>query len=185
MINMSSIANRRVRRGHQKGVVLAMALILLVIISIVAVVAARSSISGEQVSKSLRTNAVAMEAAETAMRYCESEVLANRTTVKVAELPLTGDPVLWQTRSNWADSTIATVVPDAVANSANPNARKLPVAALPRCVVERYPLRALPGATPRESYLVTAIGYSPDYTANAAGRLQSGSEVWLQSIVRK
>lgn len=183
---MKKINSAPVGTAHngQRGVVLVMALILLVVISLVAVTAARSSISGEQVSKSLRTSAAATQAAETAMRYCEDEVLNGRTTVTVNPMPLIGQPVLWQTRGNWQDNTIVTVVPDAVVNSAHGNARALPAAALPRCIVEQYPLPALRGATPRESYLVTAVGYSRDYVA-VAGKLQSGSEVWLQSIVRK
>ncbi len=168
----------------QRGVVLIMSLILLVVISLIAVMGVRSSISGEQVSKGLRTSVAATQAAETALRYCEDNVLSGGNLVKINLLPVTGDPVLWQSRANWLIPTLVTPVPEAIVNSTDANARQLPASALPLCMIEEYPLLAMKGATPRNSYLVTAIGRSADYQA-LAGKLVSGSEVWLQSVIRR
>lgn len=170
----------------QRGVVLVMALVLLVIVSLVAVMAVRSAISGEQVAKSFRSNTVAMQAAETALRYCEDQVLRSTGAVVINPLPLSGaDAVLWKTRSNWNDATKAKPVPAAAVNSADAAARALSATRLPRCMVEQYPILSIRGSLPRQSYLVTAIGYSADYTANSAGIRQSGAEVWLQSLIRR
>lgn len=170
----------------QRGVVLVMSLILLVIVSLVGAMAIRSAISGEQVSKSFRSNALASQAAETALRYCEDQVLRGTSAVIVNPLPVSGGGAeLWKTRSNWALTTKAIRVPAAVVNSADSAARTLATEQLPRCMVEQYPLLSVPGSLPRQSYLVTAVGYSPDYSENSAGLRQSGSEVWLQSMLRQ
>ncbi|MBC7436946.1 MAG: hypothetical protein H7332_12870 [Bdellovibrionales bacterium] len=164
--------------------VLALSLILLVIISMVAVMAVRGSLSSEQVSKNLRTNAVAQLAAETALRFCENQVMSGSSLYTINEMPLTSTatfPTLWQTRSNWADATIAGTLTSDVANSPDSTGVALPV--LPKCIIERYPLVTATGGVPRESYLITAVGYSPDYRT-ATGVVTSGGEVWVQSILR-
>jgi type IV pilus assembly protein PilX len=172
------------KKSRQQGIVLIVSLILLVIISLVAVVAIKGSISSEQVSNNLRTNAVAMQAAETALRFCENELLSGTTTLIVNELALDGSeaiPTLWATKANWT-ALNANTATSAVTNS--PNAAGRTLGTLPQCMIERYPLVTLQGGPSRESYLVTARGYSPDYSINGAGQIQSGGEVWLQSILR-
>jgi type IV pilus assembly protein PilX len=174
---------RRARRA-QRGVVLALSLILLVIISLVSVMAVRGSLSSEQVAKNLRTNAIAMQAAEMALRFCENQVMSGASIYPINEMPLTSTatfPTLWQTRANWSDSAIAGTLSDEVTNSANTAARAL--ATRPQCMIERYPLLTATGGVPRESYLITAVGYSPDYRTSS-GQITSGGEVWLQSILR-
>lgn len=183
---MRLLQTRKGMRIRQRGVVLVMSLILLVIVSLVGAMAIRSAISGEQVSKSFRSNAVASQAAETALRYCEDQVLRSTGAVIVNPLPVSGGGAeLWKTRSNWASSARAIRIPAEVVNSSQSAARKLGTAQLPRCMVEQYPLLSVAGALPRQSYLVTAVGYSADYSENAAGIRQSGSEVWLQSMLRR
>ncbi|CAN5434953.1 hypothetical protein BH11PSE7_BH11PSE7_21680 [soil metagenome] len=184
LLNKTGAARMSGRARDQEGVVLALSLILLVIISLVAVMAVRGSLSSEQVSKNLRTNAVAMQAAETALRYCENQIMSGASVYPINELPLTSTatfPTLWQTRTNWADAAIAGTLSSDVANS--PNAAGVNLQVLPKCIIERYPLVTATGGVPRESYLVTAVGYSPDYRTATAG-VTAGGEVWLQSILR-
>ena len=50
---------------RQRGIVLAVALVFLAILSLVGLYAMRGSILGEQVSKNIRANEVATQAAET------------------------------------------------------------------------------------------------------------------------
>lgn len=177
---------RGVSRRRQRGVVLVMALILLVIVSLVGAMAIRSAISGEQVSKSFRASAAAARAAEMALRYCEDQVLRGSNAVIVNPLPVGGGGAeLWRTRSNWLSATMAIRVPAAVVNSSETAARKLGANQLPRCMVEQYPLLSVAGSLPRQSFLVTTVGYSPDYSESATGVRQSGSEVWLQSMLRR
>ncbi|HZF85913.1 MAG TPA: PilX N-terminal domain-containing pilus assembly protein, partial [Burkholderiaceae bacterium] len=109
---MRLLQTRKGMRIRQRGVVLVMALILLVIVSLVGAMAIRSAISGEQVSKSFRSNAMASQAAETALRYCEDQVLRSTGAVIVNPLPVSGGGAeLWKTRSNWASSAKAIRIP--------------------------------------------------------------------------
>lgn len=175
---------------RQRGVVLIVSLILLIVISLVAVMAIRASISGEQVSKALRTNAAAFQAAETALRFCEDQMLRNGKIVSggVTTLPhpypTDGTaPALWSVRANWALAAGKAVEIDAAAvNSANAAARSLPV--LPRCMVEERRFPRDEGAR-REAFLITAVGFSPDYRLGASGKPESGGEVWLQSTLTR
>lgn len=168
--------------GRQGGIVLIMALILLVVISTVAVLAVKNAMSGEQVSNNLRINAVATQAAETGLRYCENLVLAGGAPVIL--FPISGGtapPTFWATRTNWtaANTTTATV---AVADSTDTAGRTSAVR--PMCMVEEMRLATTELNPAGAAYLVTARGFSQDYQTNADGLVIAGSEVWMQSILR-
>lgn len=182
--NYSTGARYSKKRQREGGIVLVLALVLLVIISMVAIMAVKGSISGEQVSNNIRINTVATQAAETALRYCENQVLnGNPDGLIVNPLPLgesEGMPTLWATRANWA--ALANTATADVTNSADAAARAL--GTLPRCMIETYPLRTLQDGPKRDSYLITARGFSPDYAVDGGGQVTSGGEVWLQSILR-
>lgn len=179
----------RPSRGQQRGIVLIMALILLMLISGVAVFTIRGSISGEQVSNNIRSSTAALQAAETALRFCEQGVLSSGTPVKVNMTGLDVDsavpPSLWATRANWtASTTLVNTVTTAFANSSNAAGRSLNK--MPLCIVENWELQtAGSNARPRPSYLITARGFSQDYAVNGSGVVIAGSEVWVQSILRQ
>ncbi len=163
----------------QSGVVLIFALIMLVVISMVALMSLKSSISGEQVSNNLRTSALATQSAEAGLRYCENLVLTAGPGLIINELPLTvttGLPNLWETRANWT-TTFAMVVPASFVDSTVDATRAQRT--LPMCMVERY--RMLGAA---DSFLITSIGYSPDFSKNAAGVVIAGGETWMQLLLR-
>jgi type IV pilus assembly protein PilX len=182
---------------NQGGAVLAMTLILLVLMSLLAISALKGSISGEQVSKNMRTTSVALQSAETALRLCEDAVrtgkleigqVAALAPVKVQysmDLAAGEMPTQWKTRANWVPDPdpalgMITAIPKAQVVD---GARPLPFP--PRCMVEQYRLPRLdPDTTLSDPFLVTAVGYSPDYTQNAAGDGLSGSEVWVQSVLQ-
>jgi type IV pilus assembly protein PilX len=177
---------------RQRGIVLIMALILLIMISLIATVAIRRATTGEQVSKGLRTQTVAFQAAETALRFCEDQILKNTkvnsgtSTLEPADYPEDGSsPSLWKTRANWElSSKKAIAIDTSVVNSTDAAARTLKDAVLPRCMVERLRLPNEEGAE-IEAFLITSVGYSPDYRTNAKGTPDSGSEVWLQSTITR
>ncbi len=164
---------------------LVMSLVLLILVSLVATYAIRRAISGEQVSKGMRTQAVAFQAAETALRYCEDQILKGGPNAPTAmPFPVDGGaPEQWKTRANWAlDAGKAKVLDKSFANSADASARPLPDAVLPRCMAESMRMRNDAGSEV-VALLVTAVGYSPDYRLNANGVPETGSEVWLQSTL--
>ncbi len=171
------------RSRTQRGAVLVIALILLLAVSLIGVMAMRGAISGEQVSKSLRSSVAAQQSAETAIRYCEDQVLFHAGG-GLTLLPAP-DQELWKTRANWtAVAGKANVVPKASVNSTDTAARQMPDALLPRCMIEELRLRQELGG-PTVAYRVTALGYSLDYKEDASGRPLAGGEAWLQSMVRR
>ncbi|MFC4787903.1 MULTISPECIES: pilus assembly PilX family protein [Giesbergeria] len=195
---------------NQQGIVLAISLILLVILSMVAIYAMRSSVSGEQVAKNIRSSEIAAQSAEFALRFCEDRVrygnlTVNGVTIKVheqtlSELDWSSElaaarkesklPMVWNTKTNWAISNPP---------SSSDNVFSIPIAMLanenmpqiteqkkaPRCMVELYRLRrAEPDVTLSDPYLITTVGFSPDYEEDSSGRAIAGSQYWLQSIFR-
>ncbi|MBP3980382.1 hypothetical protein J8G26_06505 [Acidovorax sp. JG5] len=186
---------RKPVRPRQKGVVLALALILLTVVSLVAIYTLRGTITGEQVSKNLRTNAVATQAAETALRICEDAVRTSQSTLgtgtsavafTILDVPESMDadlPNQWSTRANWVvtgSAKTANQIPVELITDAN--MRPIPA---PRCMVERYQLPFMgEDKTMSQPVLITAIGYTPDYQVNSSGAAVAGGEVWLQSIFR-
>ena len=169
------------RKKKQDGIVLILALILLVVISTAAVLAVRGAISGEKVSNNLRVSAVATQAAETGLRYCENLLLAGGAPVIL--MPLTAGvpmPTTWKTRANWTGGNISTVSAD-VANSSDSAGRTM--TKRPLCMVEEMRLAPSEMAT-GTAYLITSRGFSQDYQTNSNGLVTAGSEVWMQSILR-
>lgn len=189
-------ATLRFRPAKQRGVALVIALILLIVITIGSVVAMRSALFSDMVSKNMRAQNLAMQSAEMALRYCEQQVANNSIVLNVFEL---NDPMVtneWQTMANWLP--------------ANGRVNTVPAAYLgttidyetpPQCIVRRlsyleaYGSEALPAdATKPEDrgmspdylffFRVTARGFSPDFQRDASGNSISGAEVWLQSMVR-
>lgn len=172
----------------QKGVVLVVSLIFLIVLSLAGLYVTRSAIIGEQVSKNIRSNATATQAAETALRYCEDRVrTAQSLNILEASVDLAPGalPSQWQTRVNWMDSsTVSNQVPadQVTAQDMRPLPRQ------PRCMVERFSLPPAPGEDPQSAsilqpYLITAVGFTRDYVVDVNNRPTSGGEVWLQSIL--
>ena len=98
---------RRARPADaQRGIILIICLIFLAIISVTAAVTVRSATSSEAVANSSRTQALALQAAEAALLFCERQVK------KFAANPADGfEPVAapvgagvgyrWETLTNW------------------------------------------------------------------------------------
>lgn len=175
----------------ERGVVLPMALIMLVIISFAGLLAARNSSTFEQFSNNMRTNQVARTAAEDALRQCEriarASVEGNAafaadigkivTGTVIAESP-TGAQVAitsgqWNTQANWASgaANLITITPQFGTDVQTSARLRNP----PTCIVQTMV---------NDRFLVTARGLSSDAQVdNNSGRLIEGSEVWLQSVL--
>lgn len=176
-------------RLNQQGIVLIMSLILLTVVSLVAIYTLRDSVTGEQISKNLRSNTIATQAAETALRICEQAVsngkvkLSDSTSevnfivLEPTENMATELPMQWNDRTNWSAQK-SNRIPSALITDAS--MRSLPS---PRCMVENYILQRDYNFL-RQPSLITAIGYTPDYKEDSKGSPISGGEVWLQSIFR-
>lgn len=168
----------------QGGVSLIIVLIMLVIIGLTSAAAIRNATSGEKLTNNIRVQNLAQQYAEAALRYCESEIgkadgsrvatlrEANMTTVAV------GGATLWEQTATWIGtggaSATKTSLPLDQVKSTNSSFQP---SKLPECVVEK---QTMPDTN--IAYVITARGFSPDYTFDSAtGKTTGGSVVWLQS----
>lgn len=159
--------------GQQCGVALVIALVVLAVIGLTSVAVMRGALNSDLLANHARIQGFASQAAQLALRYCESELLKKVPAIAVLDATPTGTPGQWEDFGQWfPEGGAAQTVPDAwlktadssIADSQRP----------PQCLAEHS---ALGGA----AYIVTARGFSPDYSEDAKGRTQTGSVVWLQS----
>ena len=172
----------------QRGVVLIIALIMLVVISLLATLSIRNAASSESVSGNVRTTMLASQAAEIALRYCEdATVQIAAGTVTLPSIPAVlpaQDPPRWKqaVSATWDISpSDAFVIPSDYVNQAGAATFKR----VPECMVERMPVVTAAGVvSPTSTYVITARGFGPEVPAADAARSRPiGSEVWLQSTI--
>ena len=173
----------------QRGTVLAITLILLVVLSLLGTFAIRNANQSERIMNGVRTSNVAQQAAETGLRFCEQLATAspagsgtfqsvdaatyiNATAVSNAN---EGD---WTDKNNWKSSNANLLsVPSSYYNSGSTGATELLHA--PQCLIQAL---ETPGGL--KGYVITARGYANDAVIEAStGRVISGAEVWLQSTL--
>ena len=164
---------------------------MLVIISLLAVTSLRNAGSSESVAGNVRTTELATQAADIALRHCESsaikitKLIANAsdtsaqatypTTLVEANVQRVTTADQWKSVSNW-DSTTTTavfVLPSTLVGNTATYQRP------PECMVE-----SLTGVTPTgppASFVITARGFGPEVAAGT-GR-PAGTVVWLQSTI--
>ena len=176
------------KNGSERGVVLPIALIMLVIISFAGLLAARNSATFEQFSNNMRTNQVARTSAEDALRQCERIARASvednaafaadvgrieDSTVISADTEEAIREGIWNTRANWAEgaANLITVTPEFGDDVQSRAQLRNP----PTCIIQ---------AMVNDRFLITARGLSNDAQVDDdSGLLTAGSEVWLQSIL--
>lgn len=178
------------RRHRQGGISLIIVLIMLVIIGMTSAATIRNATSDERVTNNMRMQNLAQQYAEAALRYCESQVAkADSDPMRVVtlkegilvETAIGGAPA-WNHDYAWtgiggAALASLTTVPEGQILSLDSSFRPT---ALPQCVAEKQVVEVgKPSA-----YVITARGFSPDYSADAAtGKTTGGSVVWLQSTL--
>jgi type IV pilus assembly protein PilX len=180
---------------QQSGVVLIIALILLVVISLLAVTSLRNAGSSESIAGNVRTTELATQAAEIALRHCESSAIQlatnalstdatyYTTTFQISSIA-PANTNLWQSTATWDSSTANTatyILPSANFAVGGTSTYKRP----PECMVELVSggmpnPDGVTNVTP-SAFVITARGFGPEVAAGS-GRPQ-GSEVWLQSSI--
>lgn len=137
--------------SRQKGAVLIIALIMLVLITLVSVLTIRSTTTDEKIAGNSRDRDKAFQAAEAAVQNCLNQVNGAGFTGTVLTPAVGTAAPHWEVAANWAtSSTNSTAV--TLSSAAG-------LAQAPRCMVE-----ALNSLTPVTSYRVTgrAVGGSID-----------------------
>jgi type IV pilus assembly protein PilX len=168
-------ARRRQARREQRGVVLIVALLVLVIIGLMSASIMRGALSSDLIANNARVQTLASHAAQIALRYCEDQTTANVVTIHVEDAVALEENHTWHTFTKWSDANIVNDVPPDFLQSADST---FTPATAPQCIVQKVDLGG--GKT---VYQVTARGFSPDYSADEAGHTLTGSVVWLQSVV--
>lgn len=187
------LARGRARQA-ERGVVLVIALILLVIISLLAVSSMRNAASSESVTGNVRTTELATQAADIALRHCESSAI--RITKLIADpadtsaqatypttlaesnlLRATTTAIQWQSTANWDTSTTAAFeLPSSLVGGTATFKRP------PECMVES--LTGITPSGPPASFVITARGFGPEVAAADANHNRPvGTVVWLQSTI--
>lgn len=172
------IHGRPPQRRSQRGVTLIIALVMLVAIGLASAAVMRGSLSADTVANNARVQTLANQAAQLALRFCETQVETpqNQRVAGFVIQPVTA-PHLWTVFANWeGGGAKALNVPASVIASTNssftPNK-------LPQCIAESSnDVAGVP------TIIVTARGFSPDYAQADDGRQTAGSVVWLQSTLR-
>ena len=189
------------RARHQSGVVLAVAMIMLIIVSLLAAIAVRNATSSEGINANLRQTQLATQAAETALRYCEDaaintvnegtgtfaftgpggSAITNLALTNIIAAPTGTNTPTSALPANWDTTTDngQLILPLATVNLSGVSTT---FARPPECMIER----ARPDVA--QSYLsvltVTARGFGPEVAAAANSRSRPvGSEVWLQTTL--
>jgi type IV pilus assembly protein PilX len=173
-------------QAANRGLVLPIALIMLVIISFAGLLAARNSATFEQFSNNMRTNQVARVSAEDALRHCERIAIDSTDggatfpadVTKIVATEISTDDIsaissgMWNTRSNWVTGAPNLISFQAQFGSDVASSAQLRNNAT--CVIQRMV---------NDRFLITSRGLSSDAMIAADGTLSAGSEVWLQSIL--
>ena len=193
----------RLQPAAQRGIVLIMALIMLVVISLLTAVSVRNATSSEGVNANVRQTQLAGQAAETALRYCEQgviDVLSASTSTFVFSVSVPPS----STTVTLSRTHFQTLIQNATPTSMVPanwdsNAGTYPILVLPaasvnrlgitstfsrppECMIER--LSPSTSAKASKNFTITARGFGPEVAAADSVRTRPiGSEVWMQSTL--
>ena len=189
---MNPIPSKTLGQRSECGMSLIVVLIMLVIIGITAASAMRSATSEQRATNNLRMESTAQQYAEAALRYCETQ-LGLPTGSRVATLRSNVIPTTtfalsgWEHTPTWtgalgrASATRTIVDPDNTLNILSTAGITVLPRKNPECVVETQSR----GSPTFQMTVVTARGFSSDYTADGSGNTTGGSVVWLQSIINR
>ena len=166
--------------ASQQGAVLFVGLIMLIIITLMGVVAMKSSILQEKLAAGAMDQSIAFQAAESALR--DAEIYANSTLDSSSAftsactgglcLPSSTATQSWQSISDWTASTLPIVY------GANTGAVAISGVALqPRYIIELLPDLAVGSGspTPSNAFRITAMGWGK----------RASTPIMLQSIYIK
>lgn len=186
----STNRTKSLSRPGERGVVLIIALIILVIVSLLATFSIRNAVSTEAVSGNVRTTQLATQAAEAALRYCEDGVaqsFAPTPAFVISPIVPSSTAPKWKDLANWDTSTSLTAgtptyvitVPSTVVGGSVTFQRA------PECMVEHLAMVNASGAVSTTStFIVTARGFGPEVAAvDSTRRAPTGSEAWMQSTI--
>jgi type IV pilus assembly protein PilX len=182
--------NRKTTPSNQRGVVLFVALILLLILSLLGVTAARMQTTEERMARNEDNRQIGAQAAEAALRAAESGLTSGVYSAAQFTSSTPGFYEFTGTQGSilqYAPATISwmTYSPTDPVNPM-PALSQLPVAAQsPKFIIENLPAVAMPGDSIQQVQSANPVSPPAVYriTASAAGA-DSSTTTTLQSIFR-
>jgi type IV pilus assembly protein PilX len=198
-IGRRAAAQSKGRGRRERGVVLVMTLILVVILSLLGTFAIRNATQTERSINGIRSTEVAREAAETALRFCEQIAIFDGDGKDYTEYATTGlrgkiiattigsesDPVAaWRTEANWIDtSNVIEVPPGYYKKDVGANTSESQLKTAPRCLIQKLETASTPKLT---GYLITARGFANNADFDpSTGKSKQGAESWMQSVLTR
>lgn len=172
------IMNRYKIISNQRGLVLPLVLIFLVVMMLLGTAAIRNVTLEEKMAGNLRNRDLAFQAAEQALRFCENSIQNSVPIPLNVQGPVNGKDY-WEVAANWDNATIAVQVPRSKSED-DVNSAKL--AELPKCLVELIEMPSIISklttangqaetGDKKTRYRITARGVGLD--ANTVVQLQS------------
>ncbi|MDO5691695.1 MAG: hypothetical protein Q4G70_04330 [Pseudomonadota bacterium] len=175
-------------------------MILLIVISLLGIMAMRNATVGDLTSNALRTNALAQQAAEIGLRYCEEvaiQSVAGRAG-DVAEIyrenidkiikakndsskliDIDSAAAAWHNRQNWVEANIVIIVPNGIFRT---DGTQGALTQAPRCLIQEFYYNGVNTTPP--GYLISARGFANDANFDeSSGSVTRGAEMWLQSVL--
>ena len=176
---------KKLKRSSQRGIVLALVLMMLAILSLVGALSMRNATVSEQTTNSLRTAAVAQQAAELGLKYCELVAMdiksvnyaTQRAKISATTVTAAISSGAWNQTSTWTNSANYISVTGTYAVSTDSAAVQLKNS--PQCVIEPFI------NTSGSGFVVTARGFANDAVINSNNGVTSGAEAWVQSTLHQ
>ena len=118
--------NKLHSRPDQRGAILVVTMIMLVLLTLISVSVLRSTTMDEKMAGNARDRDKALQAAEAAARVCLDQLTSATPTYSGTKLTPTAPPAVanWDVASNWTNNSVAVTMTDAG------------LAAAPRCLAE-------------------------------------------------
>lgn len=190
-----------VRRTSQRGVLLIVVLIMLMVLSILASVSIRGASSSEQVANQGRLTNLGQQAAEAALRFCEEQVQLNVIDGTQGFTPAAapvgaGVKYYWEagagpagqpSMSNWDEIDVAKnpFVGTGILKTLTPAQFKASGDTATITYFQRMPQCMSQYLTTgdNKTFVTTARGFGPEVIDTKDGTTPQGAEVWLQSVL--
>ncbi|MFM9923116.1 PilX N-terminal domain-containing pilus assembly protein [Variovorax sp. H27-G14] len=185
------------RSIRQRGVVLLITLVLIVVMSLLGTFAIRNATQSERSINGVRSAEVAREAAETALRFCEQVAMSDAADKDYTEFSSTGmreriiaSPAVaseadtsaaWRSAGSWKGTNVIEVPESYFRKTGISTGDLSQLKEAPRCLIQKIASTAMPALT---GYLITARGFANDANFNAdTGKSTQGAEAWMQSVL--
>lgn len=175
-------------RKPEHGVVLVVVLVMLIAIVFMSVSVMRGALGTDTVVNNARTQTLATETAELALRFCEQDLRKVGVAGATVALFTDNPAILPASTTTKAGSTHIEMAWEKAASWSGGSAKSLTSAQLGGTTTSIKPTKApqclaeySPDAGTGQVIVLTVRAFSPDYTEDSNNKVTSGSVVWLQS----